>query len=275
MPLEFLKKLSSNLAWNSPGSPSPSERKAEPAADPHPPVRSLHAAEGPASPQNKPGVTTSRRAEDMSAEEQLALFLDKYLYDRFPDAQRYSSIERITDKQEQLNGTDVRFTMKSGKVFNVDEKAQLYYLNKDLPTFAFEVQFLRHGIPTIGWLCNDRLDTDYYLLIWPFANRDAPAGITWRDFTRAECLMVKKQDILSLLKQNGLTVERLLADADNFRRQGLTGRIGIKGVSGIYYYSSSPCKYAEEPINIVISKTHLRRIATRHYVVTPEGIERY
>ena len=275
MSLELLKKLFSGLLRNSTRSPLPSEQKEAPVANLHPPVQSLHVAEEPLSSQSKPSVTASRRTEDMSAEAQLAAFLDKYLYDRFPDAQRYSSIERITDKREQLNGTDVRFTMKSGKVFNVDEKAQLYYLNKNLPTFAFEVQFLRHGIPTIGWLCNDRLDTDYYLLIWPFANRDTPAGITWRDFTRTECLMIKKQDVLSLLKQNGLTVGRLLADADKFRMQGLTGKIRIEGVSGIYYYISSSRKYAEEPINIVISKPHLRHIATRHYVVTPEGIERY
>lgn len=87
--------------------------------------------------------------------------------------------------------------------------------------------------------------------------------------------MIKKQDILSFLKKKGLTIERLLADADKFRRQKLTGKIRIEGASGIYYYISSSRKYAEEPINIVISKAHLRHIATRHYVVTPEGIERY
>ena len=158
--------------------------------------------------QEEPNKTTSRREEDMSAEAELARFLDQYLYSRFPNKQRYSSIKRIRDKSEQLKGTDVRFTMKDGRVFNVDEKAQLYYLNKDLPTFAFEIQFLRHGFPTTGWLCNNCLDTDYYLLIWPFANRDKPYGISWRDFTKADCLMISKHDVLSFLAR--IRTERLV-----------------------------------------------------------------
>ena len=223
--------------------------------------------------QSQPSFIASRRTEDMSAEAQLSIFLDRYLYDRFPHANRYASIQRICDKEEQLKGTDVRFTMKNGKVVNVDEKAQLYYLNQNLPTFAFEVQFLRQDSTAIGWLCNDQLNTDYYLLIWPFANKDTPKEITWRDFTKTECLMVKKKKVLSLLEQNNLTVERLLTDADRFRKQGITGRFSIAGASGIYYYISPSYKYAEAPINIVISKRNLQRIASRQYLVTPEGVE--
>lgn len=274
MALECLKKLFSGRLWNNTQASPPFEQKKE-SVDFHPPVQSLHVPEVQTPPQSKPVVTASRRISDMSAEAQLSIFLDKHLYERFPDMQRYSSIERMTNKRDQLNGTDVRFTMKNGRVLNIDEKAQLYYLNKNLPTFAFEIQFLRHGVPTIGWLCNDRLDTDYYLLIWPFADRDTPVGISWRDFTKVECFMVAKQDILSLLGKNGLTIDRLLADANRFRAQGRTGKIKIEGLSGIYYYVSSSHKYAEEPINIIIAKTHLRHIATRHYIVTPEGIERY
>lgn len=233
----------------------------------------------PAQPPDTPGIQedhiTSRRASDMSAEAQLAIFLDKYLYERFPNIHRYSSIQRITEKREQLDGVDVRFTMKDGRVFNVDEKAQLYYLNKDLPTFAFELQFLRHGVPTTGWLCNGHLKTDHYLLIWPFADRDTLSGISWHDFTKADCLMIAKQGILAFLEEKGLTVDRLMADANELRQQGRTGKVRIDGSSGIYYFASYPSSYAEAPINIVISRSYLFQIAARRYIVTPQGIERH
>lgn len=210
----------------------------------------------------------------MSAEAQLAAFLDRYLYDVFPDRRRYASIERVSDRESQLRGVDVRFTMRDGSVFNVDEKAQLYYLNRDLPTFAFELQFLRAGEPVTGWLCNEKLDTDYYLLIWPFATVNSPSGISWRNFTRADCLMVEKRALLRFLADNGLTAERMLADAERLRAEGRIGRVDIDGLSGVYYYVSNPEKYAEQPINIVISKAHLLAIAARRYVVTADGVER-
>ena len=223
--------------------------------------------------QNEQRIPVSRREGDMSAEAELAFFLDKYLYDRFPKRQRYSSIERIRNRREQLNGTDVRFIMKDGRVFNVDEKAQLYYLNKNLPTFAFEIQFLRHGTPTTGWLCNERLQTDYYMLIWPFADRDTPAGISWEDFTKADCLMISKKNLLSFLEGKGLAVDRMLSDADKIRREHRTGKIRIEGLSGIYYFASYPRYYEEAPINIVVAKSYLQHIAIRRYVVTPTKIE--
>ena len=216
----------------------------------------------------------SRRRADMAAEEQLAVFLDRYLYARFPDAAAGTEIRRIADRGEQMEGTDVRFIRRDGRVRNIDEKAQLYYLNRDLPTFAFEIQFLRQGVPTVGWLCNGRLDTDYYLLIWPFARRDDPAGISWQDFTRADCLLVAKGGLLAHLAAQGLTAERLLADADRIRARGEVGRVPIAGLQGIYYFASSPSRYVEAPVNLVISRARLRRIAARQYIVTPEGVER-
>lgn len=215
----------------------------------------------------------SRREGDMSAEAELAYFLDRYLYDRFPNRQRYSSIERIKNRRDQLNGTDVRFIMKDGRVFNVDEKAQLYYLNKNLPTFAFEIQFLRYGTPTTGWLCNERLQTDYYMLIWPFADRNTLQDISWKDFTKVDCLMISKRSILSFLESKGLTMDRLLTDAEEIRRKHCTGKIRIDGLTGIYYFASYPQYYAEAPINIIISKAYLRHIAARRYLVTPSQLD--
>jgi len=214
----------------------------------------------------------SRRNDDMSAEAQLGIFLDTYLYSNFPHGASFSRIERIYDKDEQLAGVDVRFTDKDGTVYDVDEKAQLYYLNKDLPTFAFEIQFLREGRETLGWLCNESLLTDLYLLIWPFATQDKPKGIRWDQFTKADCLLVEKKKLLSLLKDEGLTPKKMLEKASQLRKDGHVGKAAIPGVQGIYYYASDPKKYREAPINIVVSKKRLLNIAQRRYIVTKNSV---
>ena len=218
-------------------------------------------------------VVQSRRNDDMSAEAQLGFFLDTYLYDRFPKSDAFSRIERMHNKADQLSGVDVRFTSKDGAVYDVDEKAQLYYLNKSLPTFAFEIQFLRNGQETIGWLCNNTLKTDLYLLIWPYATQDTPKGISWEQFTKADCLLVSKKRLLSMLEREGLTIERMLQDAARFRQEGRSGKIAINGVRGIYYFASDAQKYREAPINIVVTKDRLLGIAQRQYVVTKDGLE--
>ena len=227
-------------------------------------------------PQYRYGGTTSksrsRRTNDLAAESQLAVFLDKYLYADFPTKASFSEIKRIYDKDEQLQGVDVEFRGTDGHIYYVDEKAQLYYLNQNLPTFAFEILFKRGYEDTIGWLCNPSLKTDLYMLIWPFASQDTCYGITWDRFTKLDCLLVSKDKILRMLANYGLTVDRMQQDAMNIRANGQTGKIPIHGLRGIYYYASNSSRYQEAPINIVVAKPLLMNIAQRRYIVTRDNI---
>lgn len=220
----------------------------------------------------KTSASHSRRGEDLSAEAQLAYFMDQYLYANFPTGKAFSTIRRVHDKEEQLSGVDVEFVGVDSRVYYVDEKAQLYYLNRNLPTFAFELLFKRGCNDTTGWLCNPKLKTDFYMLIWPFATQNTPKGISWTQFTKADCLLIQKQRLLKMLAHKGLTVERLQADARDIRASGRVGKIPIPGLAGIYYYASDSSKYSEAPINVVISKSLLMDIAQRRYIVTPESI---
>lgn len=217
--------------------------------------------------------SNEHRAEDHSAETQLSIFLDKYLYGCFPTGNAFSSIRRIQDKEQQLQGVDVEFVGIDGKVYCVDEKAQLHYLNQNLPTFAFELLSYQKGYDTVGWLCNDKLKTDLYLLIWPYATQDAYQNITWEHFTKADCLLIQKQKILKMLANKGLTEERMLSDARRIRATGQKGKIPIDGIRGIYYFASYPRKYREAPINIIISKSILLELTQRRYMVSPHGVQ--
>ena len=122
-------------------------------------------------------------------------------------------------------------------------------------------------------MCNDELETDLYLLIWPFATQDSPKGIKAEDFTKADCLLVSKAEVLKLLASYGLSVERLVRDAKQIRKEGKRYKIPIPDINGIYYFASDPHQYEEAPINIVISKRLLMRIKQRRYIVTPEKVE--
>lgn len=229
-------------------------------------IKETHIAPPPKQESN------THRKEDHSAESELALFMDKFLYERFPTGSAFSSIRRVHDKEEQLNGVDVEFIGTDGRVYCVDEKAQLHYLNQNLPTFAFELLSFQKGYDTVGWLCNAKLKTDLFMLIWPFATQDEYEGITWEQFTKADCLLIQKQRILKMLASKGLTVERMLSDARGIRASGRKGKIPIDGIKGIYYFASYPKKYQEAPINIIISKPKLQNLAQRRYIVTPEQV---
>ena len=77
-------------------------------------------------------------AADLTAEKEVSKFLDKYFYRTV----MVKDFHRYTSKDEQLKGKDVKFTFAKFKEIIVDEKSQGHYVNKDLPTFAFEIQYI-------------------------------------------------------------------------------------------------------------------------------------
>ena len=47
----------------------------------------------------------------------------------------------------------------------------------------------------------------------------------------------------------------------------------VKEARGIYYYAADPQRYRVAPIIVDISKSILKGIAQRRYIVTPENVE--
>ena len=214
----------------------------------------------------------SRRRLDMQAETELAIFLDEYFYSRLIDSGELSSAQRITYSETQREGIDVIVTKNSWQAF-IDEKAQLYYINDGLPTFAFELGFLLDGRETIGWFLNDALRTDRYFLLWPNATTSDLECLTAKDFTSVYGLMIKKKSVQQYLQGIGLSKEHLLRDLHQLRADGTVGK-HRSGNSGVYYYVSDPNQYSESPINLVISKSILKNIASAAYNIKPDALER-
>lgn len=224
-----------------------------------------------------PGASKSRRYFDMTAADELAAFLDSYFYGPLLAEGNFTSFKRIHDRDLQLKGVDVELSTAS-LTARIDEKAQLYYINKDLPTFAFELQFLHDGQPCTGWFLNETLLTDYYLLIWPKARVARAGSVKKDDFTELDALMVSRKKLHGFLDRNGLSRKVLEAKAALLRPHASDRKFHEKkirtGLGGVYYRVSDPQRYAEAPINLVIGKRHLLSIASAHYKITKNGFER-
>lgn len=107
----------------------------------------------------------SNRPED-SIQEQI---LSKFLFKGYQNTCLSGKLEKIDEKEKQLLGIDLEYHGEKG-IKNIDEKAQLTYINQTLPTFAFELSSMQgDGAKYLsgGWLFanSDRNKTDYYFLV--------------------------------------------------------------------------------------------------------------
>lgn len=214
----------------------------------------------------------SRRNIDMHAEGALAEFLDAYFYNQLLGEGLFSSIERIHDADTQKSGVDVRASYR-GSTINIDEKAQLYYINKNLPTFAFELEYLHQGTPRLGWLLKETLLTTHYFLLWPSATTTKVEQLRMTDFTEIDGLIIQKDKLLQYLANQGLDSRTLRTAAKIVREKRVVGRQSIPQ-DGMYLYASDSRQYSEAPINLVIRKSLLIRLSDMRYRIAPAGFQR-
>ena len=109
-------------------------------------------------------VVTSKWKDDKRKEECLGRWLDSHYYSKLPN---FHHFERIFDRTTQRKGVDVILYKETlPNVFSktyIDEKASLSYVNRQLPTFAFELKNGQSGAE--GWLYNKKYMTDTYILV--------------------------------------------------------------------------------------------------------------
>ena len=95
---------------------------------------------------------------DLEQEKILAKYLDSTY------SEKKIEFERIFDLDKQHQGIDLKIFVNSNK-YLVDEKAQLHYINLDLPTFTFELSYLKNTDFKEGWLFDVKKRTQYYFLV--------------------------------------------------------------------------------------------------------------
>ena len=194
--------------------------------------------------------------DDLRNEQILGSHLDK-IYSEIFDPKEIEII-RISDYDKQNSGIDLKlYHIKSSRIFNVDEKAQLDYINSDLPTFAFETSYLKQGAIRQGWLFDDSKVTNYYFLITAIRavkGQDITTGIESLKIHSINRLKLKQ-----LLKEKGLTQKVIEIYDNKIRNRGKSGVIEIEELNpkteGRFYFSKT--NKNERPINLVMKLSYL------------------
>lgn len=224
----------------------------------------------------------SFRNQDIKAEQGLGEFMDAYFYSKLEKENKdVLKCIRMFDKESQMSGIDVCIVTTNRKIL-IDEKAAIYYSNAMIPTFAFEIDSIQTGHiePMQGWFVNDRLQTQYYMLIWPNVKcmqkddqwvRIDVKNLKKTDFTIVEAMLIDKSDIRLALEKEGYDKRRLTEYAERLRAsyKGNVSRLEEK-ISENAKISLSG-QLAEKPVNVVINKRLLGDLAKRIYLISPEG----
>lgn len=185
----------------------------------------------------------SKFTSDLKKEKQLSVLLDVY-YKKYLI---HYNTERIYDIKNQLAGVDVVFIHKVNKQkYFIDEKAQLDYINDDLPTFAFELAYFKNDIYKEGWLFDSYKKTDFYTLVTAIYE-DEP-GV----FTSCKITLVNRKKLCAFLKQRKISKTSLKQKIEkNLELHGKLKIIELKHRTEGYLYFSKNNK-VEKPINLIL-----------------------
>jgi len=186
---------------------------------------------------------------DLSQEQRLANFLDKY-YLTIPLFQEKYTIERISNRDKQFQGIDLIITNKETNAqYFIDEKAQLNYINKKLPTFAFELTYLKNGERREGWLFDKKKKTDKYFVITCIKEEK-------KEFKSCRVVSVDRKKLIELIHEK-ISDKEIDYYLEEIRLKNKSGKIKIDQFNDkecFFYYSD---KLNEKPINIVFYLKYL------------------
>ncbi|RXI28010.1 hypothetical protein [Aliarcobacter trophiarum] len=188
---------------------------------------------------------------DLENESRLANFLDNNYYNNKEVFSDRFIFNRCSDMNKQHQGIDIEIKdTKHNKIINIDEKAQLAYINKNLPTFAFELSYIKDNQYKKGWLFDDKKQTDKYFLLTSIKEID-------NYFVGARLISVDRYKLISLLESKKLNSEKLKKYDEDFRTNKKYGKNMINELSpyeGFIFYTNT---LAEEPVNIVLYLNYL------------------
>lgn len=204
------------------------------------------------------------RSKDMEAERELAKFLDKHLYTK----EIFTRSDRTDNAFTQIDGSDIIISIPSLGIKDaiVDEKASIYYINKDLRTFVLEISFLNRGYQIQkGWFVNDQLSTQYYLMQWIKANVADPRQVKEGNITEIECVLVSKKKLKDYFEREGYDKTRLIQLSQQMR----ASQQKMLAPSGKPYRFFFTQNLAEKPVNILLNKEEYIRLGEFHYFVKP------
>ncbi|MFD2100159.1 hypothetical protein [Flagellimonas iocasae] len=200
----------------------------------------------------------SKFKADLSKEHRLTPLLDVYYQKHL----KQYTFERVVDLEQQLLGVDVILTdKKTGATYFVDEKAQLDYVNENLPTFAFELFYEKAKIKKGGWLFDASKKTDFYALVTSIFSDEEDR------FTSCNITFVNREKLIQHLSVLNLTSERFQEIV--LQHSGHHGKLGLKKLHPLHegYLFFSTQNKAEKPINLILKLDYLMAIGVARRLV--------
>lgn len=209
-----------------------------------------------------------RRAADEENTRIVNDFLDKYFYTK---ENSFEFIKRIDERNLQIQGIDILFDY-NGRHYTADEKAATAYINKGLRTFSFELAFVNARDEIMdGWLLNEELKTDSYVLVWidegdvvPFSEEtpdiEVLNGID--GIKVADVALVDKCRILEELWALGWSIDKLRAKCDAILDDPDSQNMGNVWKNGCKFTYSR--QLVEEPVNVLLPREKLIEISDFH-----------
>lgn len=165
---------------------------------------------------------------------------------------------RISDIESQFRGIDLIIEGKDGIKYKVDEKAQLHYLNKDLPTFALEISYLKDSILKQGWLFDPSKETELYAFIFSIhlVNNKIEL-IDENDIESCEVIFVKREKLIMKLALLELSFDTCNSMSNEMRADFNLHKLDHLP-SGFNFQISN--HLAEKPVNLIVRKRFLKSI---------------
>ena len=188
---------------------------------------------------------------DLAKEEILGRFLDKqYL-------KAGLKTHRIGGTNLQYKGVDLLLHDENGLDFKVDEKAQLHYLNKDLPTFALEIDYFKDGAIKPGWLFDSKKITEIYAFVFSI-HLVAGVDLLTKEAELASCEVVFVNRLRLINELAMLDLDQKICSAQSAVLRSDAERIKIQHASGFNFQISR--QLAEAPVNLVVKRVFLEKI---------------
>lgn len=231
--------------------------------------------------------------DDLLGEQAVNKFLVDFLYEKFKEKGYIIDFEVSRELNKQHVGSDTVLILKSGKKIVVDEKAAIHYAKtnlkeKAMPTFAFEVSYMYNGQLKEGWLTNPKYnETQRYLLCWLWVQAGTnKSRLKYDDIVQIEAMIFEKTDIQEYI------INIVTADTDivkfhtvaSDKRVSLEEKILQKALDKIdepvgietypKWYLTGRNILSEQPLNILLYKNQLEKLAKSHWLVTRKGLIR-
>lgn len=203
----------------------------------------------------------SLRKQDSKSEQVISQYLDLYFYPK-----KFPKFNRVHEKESQLLGIDTEVVFNDGLTKYFDEKSAIHYINKDIPTFAFEIDFrLFDGKIVEGWFFDSNKKTEYYLLSWIKSKKTK--DFTLSDITSLEVLLIERKKLIGELDKLGITEKKIKEVGIFIRNKNLVGVSYKNDTNPCYFYLTE--HLSENPLNLVIKKRFLILHSVLHLNILP------